>query len=114
MHGYEIEYIFGQPFRKPKIYARGQLELEQNISRKIMKYWKQFSFTGKPVETWPKYNRISQQTFILDEKIADNDDGDVQSSEKSQGRFCVLLKEASDYRISSKFVEKTLTIQLFT
>uniref|UniRef100_A0A914PUJ3 Carboxylic ester hydrolase n=1 Tax=Panagrolaimus davidi TaxID=227884 RepID=A0A914PUJ3_9BILA len=97
MHGYEIEYIYGRPFRKPKIYS--EIDLEKNISKKIMRYWKEFVITGRPVSTWPKYNRISQQTFILNEKIASSDDGDIEASDKSQGKYCLLLKEASDYRM---------------
>uniref|UniRef100_A0A914Q8P3 Uncharacterized protein n=1 Tax=Panagrolaimus davidi TaxID=227884 RepID=A0A914Q8P3_9BILA len=64
-----------------------------------MRYWKEFVITGRPVSTWPKYNRISQQTFILNEKIASSDDGDIEASDKSQGKYCLLLKEASDYRM---------------
>uniref|UniRef100_A0AC34FGQ0 Carboxylic ester hydrolase n=1 Tax=Panagrolaimus sp. ES5 TaxID=591445 RepID=A0AC34FGQ0_9BILA len=97
MHGYEIEFEFGRPFRKSKIYS--EPDLEKNISKKIMHYWKEFIVTGRPVSTWPKYNRISQQTFILNEKIASSDDGDIEASDKSQGKYCLLLKEASDYRM---------------
>ena len=97
MHGYEIEYSFGMPFRLPHVYDKSKLELEQNFSKQIMRFWKNFAKTGVPVQTWPKYNRITQKSFVLDVKIAETDNADIVTEDKLHGAQCNLLKEAKSY-----------------
>lgn len=46
MHGYEIEYVFGQPFRHSHLYAQSQLDSEKRFSETIMKYWATFAAEG--------------------------------------------------------------------
>ncbi|KAE9551224.1 hypothetical protein FO519_005557 [Halicephalobus sp. NKZ332] len=98
MHGYEIEYIFGMPFRVPHVYEKSKLVLEQKFSKKIMKFWKNFAKYGIPVDAWPKYNRITQKSFVLDEKITETDNGDIVTEDKIHGVQCNLLREAKSYK----------------
>lgn len=43
MHGYEIEYVFGQPLRLPQMYSPTELKKEQEFSEVMMKYWADFA-----------------------------------------------------------------------
>jgi len=44
MHGYEIEYFFGVPVRKPADYTQQEIE----FSRRMMHYWVSFAKHGEP------------------------------------------------------------------
>lgn len=46
MHGYEIEYHFGQPIARPELYNRLTVAAEQQFSREIMKMWTYFATEG--------------------------------------------------------------------
>jgi hypothetical protein len=43
MHGYEIEYMFGLPYRLPQLYSNDELDVERAFSSKIMQFWGDFS-----------------------------------------------------------------------
>lgn len=43
MHGYEIEYVFGQPFRRTSDYAVAYQKEEMRFSDMIMDYWTNFA-----------------------------------------------------------------------
>ncbi|KHN70682.1 Acetylcholinesterase 1 [Toxocara canis] len=91
MHGYEIEYVFGQPLRQTHLYAAAQLASEQRFSEVIMKYWTDFAVTGVPMPIWPKYNKVTRKSFVLDDEITGTShriDIDVH------GKYCRLLSEA--------------------
>uniref|UniRef100_A0A0N5A4L0 Acetylcholinesterase n=1 Tax=Parastrongyloides trichosuri TaxID=131310 RepID=A0A0N5A4L0_PARTI len=53
MHGYELEYVFGMPFRYPKNYTESVLSFEQNFSTRVMTFYGNFITAGT---TRPKWN----------------------------------------------------------
>ncbi|NXT00798.1 ACES Acetylcholinesterase, partial [Jacana jacana] len=52
-HGYEIEFVFGQPLNPNLNYT----EEEEKLSRRIMRYWGNFARTGDPNEPWERERR---------------------------------------------------------
>ncbi|VIO96128.1 Uncharacterized protein BM_BM8527 [Brugia malayi] len=102
MHGYEIEYVFGQPFRHSHLYAQSQLDSEKRFSETIMKYWATFAAEGVPRPQWPKYNKVTRKAFVLNDKITGSNhqiDVDVH------GKSCSLLSEAQavvNYKCNTK------------
>ncbi|PIO72658.1 Carboxylesterase [Teladorsagia circumcincta] len=46
MHGYEIEYAFGQPLTRPSLYDKSYIGVEMQFSELIMKLWTDFANTG--------------------------------------------------------------------
>ncbi|MCP9260334.1 Carboxylic ester hydrolase [Dirofilaria immitis] len=91
MHGYEIEYVFGQPFRHSHLYSESQLDSEKRFSEAIMKYWTTFAAEGVPRPQWPKYNKVTRKAFILNDGIIDNNH---QITIDVHGKSCNLLSEA--------------------
>ncbi|NXH16847.1 ACES Acetylcholinesterase, partial [Bucco capensis] len=60
-HGYEIEFVFGQPLEPKLNYTQQEMEL----SRRIMRYWANFARTGSPSGAqeqlpWPPYTALGQ------------------------------------------------------
>ncbi|NXV56774.1 ACES Acetylcholinesterase, partial [Molothrus ater] len=61
-HGYEIEFVFGQPLNPGLNYTAE----EEALSRRIMRYWGNFARTGDPNEPsererrWPSYTAAGQ------------------------------------------------------
>ncbi|XP_063038734.1 LOW QUALITY PROTEIN: acetylcholinesterase-like [Melospiza melodia melodia] len=61
-HGYEIEFVFGQPLNPGLNYTAE----EEALSRRIMRYWGNFARTGDPNEPsererrWPSYTASGQ------------------------------------------------------
>ncbi|KAF7639230.1 Carboxylic ester hydrolase [Meloidogyne graminicola] len=92
MHGYEIEYVFGLPLRSPHNYDPDELELEIAFSTKIMEFWGHFARTDEPVEFWPKYNRITRKSLVLNEEIARGSSHRIYVD--VHGKICNLLEEA--------------------
>uniref|UniRef100_A0A8R1TM85 Carboxylic ester hydrolase n=1 Tax=Onchocerca volvulus TaxID=6282 RepID=A0A8R1TM85_ONCVO len=91
MHGYEIEYVFGQPFRHSHLYSQSQIDSERRFSETIMKYWTSFAAEGVPGPQWPKYNKVTRKAFVLNDQITGTShqiDVDVH------GKSCSLLSEA--------------------
>ncbi|XP_067171136.1 acetylcholinesterase [Apteryx mantelli] len=62
-HGYEIEFVFGQPLDPSLNYTAE----EEQLSRRIMRYWGNFARTGDPNEPsererrWPSYTAAGQR-----------------------------------------------------
>ncbi|XP_053908695.1 acetylcholinesterase [Cuculus canorus] len=52
-HGYEIEFVFGQPLNPTLNYTAE----EEQLSRRIMRYWGNFARTGDPNEPWERERR---------------------------------------------------------
>ncbi|KAK6019608.1 hypothetical protein OSTOST_14750 [Ostertagia ostertagi] len=66
LHGYEINFVFGEPFNKKFNYSTE----EQELSSRFMRYWANFAKTGDPnknedgtytTDVWPKYNGESME-----------------------------------------------------
>ncbi|XP_033929409.1 acetylcholinesterase [Melopsittacus undulatus] len=62
-HGYEIEFVFGQPLRPELNYT----EEEKGLSRRMMEYWGNFARTGDPngpndsgPSRWPQFTLRGQ------------------------------------------------------
>uniref|UniRef100_A0A0N5BMM9 Carboxylic ester hydrolase n=1 Tax=Strongyloides papillosus TaxID=174720 RepID=A0A0N5BMM9_STREA len=56
MHGYELEYEFGMPFRRPETYNRYMLEKEKKFSKHFMKLIGNFVNKGVPSWKWMKFS----------------------------------------------------------
>uniref|UniRef100_A0A0N4ZWJ2 Carboxylic ester hydrolase n=1 Tax=Parastrongyloides trichosuri TaxID=131310 RepID=A0A0N4ZWJ2_PARTI len=59
MHGYELEYVFGRPFRYPENYEEKVLEKEKEYSLKIMSFYGSFAKKGTPNYNWLPFKDIS-------------------------------------------------------
>ncbi|KAL5019675.1 hypothetical protein ScPMuIL_002567 [Solemya velum] len=70
MHGYEIELVFGAPFRDTFNYT----DAERELCTRIMKFWTNFAKTGNPnketefdqrYNQWPFYDNENEEYIIL-------------------------------------------------
>uniref|UniRef100_A0A0N4ZY47 Carboxylic ester hydrolase n=1 Tax=Parastrongyloides trichosuri TaxID=131310 RepID=A0A0N4ZY47_PARTI len=99
MHGYEIEYIFGMPFRRPELYRKDALENEQKFSGQIMKYWSTFADEGKVIDKWPRYNKVTREALVLDDYIYQKKEPRI--TKDIHGHFCKLIDEAKILSMST-------------
>ncbi|VDM70786.1 unnamed protein product, partial [Strongylus vulgaris] len=90
MHGYEIEYAFGQPLARPSLYDKNYLETEQHFAAYIQQLWADFCTTGAPAPYWPKYNRIERKALVLGEESIK---GDHRILVDVHGSYCRLIDE---------------------
>ncbi|CAD6186195.1 unnamed protein product [Caenorhabditis auriculariae] len=94
MHGYEIEYAFGQPFWRPHLYDQNELETEKKLSSTIMRLWADFANSGQMGSFWPRYNKIERKALVLDESI-------VYEKHRTlvdvHGPYCRLIDEAKAF-----------------
>uniref|UniRef100_A0A0N4Z1D8 COesterase domain-containing protein n=1 Tax=Parastrongyloides trichosuri TaxID=131310 RepID=A0A0N4Z1D8_PARTI len=78
MHGYELEYVFGLPFRNTSIYNQSILMEEQKYADKIMEIFGNFSKYGHFNSTWEPYKKRGSNTLnntycaILDKNLTDD------------------------------------------
>uniref|UniRef100_A0A0N4ZK00 Acetylcholinesterase n=1 Tax=Parastrongyloides trichosuri TaxID=131310 RepID=A0A0N4ZK00_PARTI len=68
-HGIPLEYIFGLPFRHPRRYNPGKLQIEKEFSQKIMEIWGKFVLNGNPGSNWKKYTKNIKKAAIIDSDI---------------------------------------------
>lgn len=69
LHGDEIHFVFGMPLN-PEL---GYNKKEQELSKRIMRYWSNFAKTGDPnrgpgelsVQEWPEYRPLERQYLNL-------------------------------------------------
>ncbi|KAK3593557.1 hypothetical protein CHS0354_018644 [Potamilus streckersoni] len=65
IHGYELDLVFGQPFRENTTYTSD----EKILSDTIMKYWTNFAKYGDPsgsnLTSWPRYDLEEQKYIVL-------------------------------------------------
>ncbi|KAK3593556.1 hypothetical protein CHS0354_018642 [Potamilus streckersoni] len=87
IHGYELDLVFGQPFRDNATYTSD----EKILSDTIMKYWTNFAKYGDPsgpnLTTWPGYDLDVQSYIILD--VGDN----LQVRQGLRHRECTFWRE---------------------
>uniref|UniRef100_A0A0N5BJ62 Acetylcholinesterase n=1 Tax=Strongyloides papillosus TaxID=174720 RepID=A0A0N5BJ62_STREA len=69
VHGAEIEYAFGLPFRKPRLYNKKLLTKAKKFSEKLMKIIGKFAEIGKPGYKWNKLNPYNMKAAKLDFSI---------------------------------------------
>lgn len=65
MHGYELEYEFGMPFRRPETYKKSKLYKEKKFSKNFMKLIGNFASTGNPSRKWKKFTKDDQNGALL-------------------------------------------------
>ncbi|KAK6731537.1 hypothetical protein RB195_007784 [Necator americanus] len=94
MHGYEIEYEFGQPILRPELYDQNRLKTERSFSKYVMRLWMNFANTGNPEKRWPKYNVKGRKTLVLGEKSTNATPKIIFDVD---GPNCRLLEEAKSY-----------------
>uniref|UniRef100_A0A0K0EHM9 Carboxylic ester hydrolase n=1 Tax=Strongyloides stercoralis TaxID=6248 RepID=A0A0K0EHM9_STRER len=99
MHGYEIEYIFGMPFRRPELYKKDALDMEQKFSSQIMKLWSTFANDGKVYDSWSRYNKVTREAIVLDDSISQN--RGPKKIRDIHGHFCKLIDEAKILSMST-------------
>ncbi|KAK6731536.1 hypothetical protein RB195_007783 [Necator americanus] len=112
MHGYEIEYEFGQPFLRPELYDKDYLETEQRFSKYVMRLWMNFANTGVPGKSWPKYDVNGRKTLVLGEKSTNRTRDIIFDVD---GPNCRLLEEAKAHAghgfTLKKYIERKLKKQ---
>ncbi|KAL3990115.1 Acetylcholinesterase 1 [Acanthocheilonema viteae] len=71
LHGYEINFIFGEPFNTKKFTYTKE---EQELSMRFMRYWANFARTGNPnknpdetytPDVWPRYTQATMEYMNL-------------------------------------------------
>jgi len=71
LHGYEINFIFGEPFNTRRFKYSAE---EQELSRRFMRYWANFARTGNPnknpdgtfrSDRWPLYTPSKMEYLNL-------------------------------------------------
>uniref|UniRef100_A0A0N4Z1L6 Acetylcholinesterase n=1 Tax=Parastrongyloides trichosuri TaxID=131310 RepID=A0A0N4Z1L6_PARTI len=63
MHGYELEYIFGMPYRNSSLYDNTLLSNEKKYADKIMEFYGNFAKLGYPNSNWHPYKKANTTTF---------------------------------------------------
>ncbi|XP_055952007.1 acetylcholinesterase-1-like [Argiope bruennichi] len=61
-HFDEVQFVFGEPIRKPELY---QLD-EVTLSRNMIEIWTNFAKYGYPTFNWPKYSNDTHDLIYLD------------------------------------------------
>ncbi|CEF62486.1 Cholinesterase family and Carboxylesterase, type B domain-containing protein [Strongyloides ratti] len=69
MHGYEMEYFFGMPFRHFRRYRSDTFSYERSISEKLINMINNFMLTGKPYPKWDQFNEKKMNALIIDKKF---------------------------------------------
>uniref|UniRef100_A0A0K0DV70 Acetylcholinesterase n=1 Tax=Strongyloides stercoralis TaxID=6248 RepID=A0A0K0DV70_STRER len=69
VHGAELEYAFGLPFRKPELYNKKSLIKQLQFSKKFMKMIGDFAKSGNPRFGWPKFDPYNIKSAKLDFSI---------------------------------------------
>uniref|UniRef100_A0A0N5A5W5 Acetylcholinesterase n=1 Tax=Parastrongyloides trichosuri TaxID=131310 RepID=A0A0N5A5W5_PARTI len=79
MHGYELEYVFGMPFRYPGNYSKEVLESEQSYATRIMNIYSNFAQIGITRTDWKeiklnvKKDPENDKCFVLDDSLIKED-----------------------------------------
>uniref|UniRef100_A0A0N4ZEB2 Carboxylic ester hydrolase n=1 Tax=Parastrongyloides trichosuri TaxID=131310 RepID=A0A0N4ZEB2_PARTI len=100
MHGYELEYVFGLPFRNTSIYNQSILIEEQKYADKIMEIFGNFSKYGHFNSTWEPYKKRGYTTLnntycaILDKNLT-NDNYQLQYTDVLTSK-CKLMNSFVD------------------
>jgi carboxylesterase type B len=102
MHGYEIEYVFGQPFNgnfKSQFY--NFTEEEKSLSERVMQYWANLAIYNNPngnlsdKVTWPEYTKATKKFLKFDTPADHFDIG--QFFRVEQCRFWEKFKINEEY-----------------
>ncbi|CAI5439902.1 unnamed protein product [Caenorhabditis angaria] len=94
MHGYEIEYAFGQPFHRPALYQQEYLREEEQLSTIVMDLWGQFAEGGKMDSHWPLYNRVERKALEIGRSTIE---GEHRIVSDVHGSYCRMIEEAKAF-----------------
>uniref|UniRef100_A0A0N5C137 Carboxylic ester hydrolase n=1 Tax=Strongyloides papillosus TaxID=174720 RepID=A0A0N5C137_STREA len=70
MHGWELEHIFGYPFRYPGKYQEKELEDEKEFSGKLIEYIKNFVASGNPDAKWKQFEGEISKAMVISQSIS--------------------------------------------
>uniref|UniRef100_A0A0N4Z6C3 Acetylcholinesterase n=1 Tax=Parastrongyloides trichosuri TaxID=131310 RepID=A0A0N4Z6C3_PARTI len=113
MHGYELEYVFGLPFRNTSIYNQSILEEEQKYADKIMEIFGNFSKYGHFNSTWEPYKKSGSTTLnntycaILDKNLT-NDNYQLQYTDVLTSKYDNFATESASL---DAYNDSVLTLQ---
>uniref|UniRef100_A0A0N4ZKX9 Acetylcholinesterase n=1 Tax=Parastrongyloides trichosuri TaxID=131310 RepID=A0A0N4ZKX9_PARTI len=94
MHGYELEYVFGMPFRYPQNYSNDVLEYEQKYATRVMGYYGAFTKLETPHLHWDPFKSRSQNKCNFDnDKCAIIGDGLTSDNIKKFNYTKVITKK---------------------
>uniref|UniRef100_A0A0N4ZX46 S-methyl-5'-thioadenosine phosphorylase n=1 Tax=Parastrongyloides trichosuri TaxID=131310 RepID=A0A0N4ZX46_PARTI len=65
MHGYELEFEFGLPYRNPRLYQKKSLILEKKFSTYFMNLMGRFAEKGNPDNKWKPFTIKNSTSNIL-------------------------------------------------
>nr|AEF32259.1 acetylcholinesterase-3 [Heligmosomoides bakeri] len=94
MHGYEIEYEFGLPFRNSSLYDENQLADEQKVSKHFMDLISSFAKTGTPANYWPPYIGNGGKWLVIDASSSTGDAHKLTQDVHSKG--CSAINQAKE------------------
>ncbi|CEF69903.1 Acetylcholinesterase [Strongyloides ratti] len=97
VHGVELEYAFGLPYRKPKLYKSKLLKIAKKFSNKLMEMFKNFAKKGNPGFGWSKFDPYNIKYNKIDFSIALK--RTVKKSKETIKNKCKIIR---DY--TSKYV----------
>ncbi|WKX89248.1 hypothetical protein Q1695_008697 [Nippostrongylus brasiliensis] len=89
MHGYDIEYEFGQPFFNASLY-HGDLAEQQRISNYFIGLIDDF-INDRLYKKWPTYDDVSAKTLIIDENVTK---GKYYVKRKLHKKYCRIIAKA--------------------
>lgn len=87
LHGYEIDHVFGVPYRSDNDNDVHYTPDELALSRRMMTYWTNFAKTGNPNDdgqsstSWPEYTVDDRQVLVLDTS-------EVKTQRGLRDRYC--------------------------
>ncbi|KHJ91428.1 hypothetical protein OESDEN_08710 [Oesophagostomum dentatum] len=103
MHGYEIEYFFGQPIARPSLYDEKYLETEQRFSKYVLQLWSDFCTTGSPASYWPRYNKRDRKALVLSEQSSSENNNIIEDVHGQQCKLINKWKKIANKRRSWKY-----------
>ncbi|CEF64665.1 Acetylcholinesterase [Strongyloides ratti] len=96
MHGYELEYEFGMPFRKPEVYEKRKIKKEKKFSEHFMKLISNFAKSGIPSTKWKEFTSNKQVGALLVHQLSYRS---IRHKKKLLTKTCKILSPYIPRRI---------------